>query len=63
LIPNFIKSILVVSLVFRFWGHNETYENNHFLGQRRRRMMMTTTPTSINNQTMKVKREGLGLLS
>ncbi len=52
-IPNFIRSEivvslvmvpigLVVSLVFKFWGHDATYENNHFLGQRRRMMMITT---------------------
>ncbi len=75
MIPIFIRNRLVVSLVaipiglvvnliFRFWGHIKTYENNHFLGQRKR-MTMITTPTSTSNQTMKVKRpkEGLGLPS
>jgi hypothetical protein len=46
---------LIVSLVYRFWGHNRTYESNHFLGQGRK-AMMTTTPTSSGNQTTKVKR-------
>jgi hypothetical protein len=33
---------LVVSLVFRFWGHNGAYERNHFLEQRRRVTMTWT---------------------
>jgi hypothetical protein len=66
LIPIFVSNLLVVSLVevpielvislvFRFWRHGRTYENNHLLGQRRK-MMMTTTLPLIANQTTKVKR-------
>jgi len=43
-----------VNLISGFWGHDKSYESNHFLEQRR--MMMTTTPTSTCNKTMKVKR-------
>jgi hypothetical protein len=39
---------LVVSLAFRFCGHNEPYESNHFLEQKRK--MMTKTNTNINKQ-------------
>jgi hypothetical protein len=50
---------LLVSLAFRFWGHNEAYESNHFVEQKRK-MMTKTTPTSTSNKTTKVKtpREG-----
>ncbi len=50
---------LVVSLVFRFWGHNGAYERNHFLEQRRR-VTMTSTLVSIGNKTTKVKRPRKG---
>jgi len=46
---------LVVNLIFGFWGHNKSYESNHFLEQRR--MMMRTTLASIGNKTMKIKRQ------
>jgi hypothetical protein len=69
-ISNFVRSQLVVSLVVvliglvvslisKFWGHDGTYESNHFLGQRRKMMMITTlasTLASTGNQTMKVRR-------
>jgi len=48
-----VVSKLVVSLVFKFWGHGKTFESDHFLRQRKKRMMTTT---SRNNQTTKVKR-------
>jgi hypothetical protein len=50
---------LVVSLVFRFWGHSVAYESNHFLEQRRR-MTMPSTLVSIGNKTTKVKRPRKG---
>jgi len=52
---NFNKKGLVVSLVFKFWGHDGAYENNHFLEQTKR-MMTITTLTIIGNKTMKVTR-------
>jgi hypothetical protein len=44
---------LVVNLIFRFFKHGGTYENNHFLEQRK--IMTIATPISINNKTTKVK--------
>jgi len=52
---NFNKKRLVISLIFRFWGHDQANESNHFLEQRRR-MMMITTLASTCNKTIKVKR-------
>ncbi len=45
---------LVVNITFRFWGHNEAYESNHFLEQKRK-MMTKTTPTSTTNKGEEAK--------